>query len=211
MGKAAKAAHAAVQQQPSHDAVQQEHPSLPHLKLSPKKLRVQEVNDHMLLVPGVLSIPECQQLIDAAELCGFEHQSSRGPAYGEAFRCVSRQQTCAEDMREQHPTCAVCAAGTTIASACRMRGLLNSCGTQQALSESCRVWRWMALCLLASTHIYASTGDSSAPPTHLCAAVGTDPLQHDCICIPCVGADSASQPSIALPQATLQPALKASW
>lgn len=86
MGKAAKAAHAAVQQQPPQHAVQQEHPSLPPLKLSPKKLRVQEVNDHMLLVPGVLSIPECQQLIDAAEGCGFEHQSSRGPAYGEAFR-----------------------------------------------------------------------------------------------------------------------------
>jgi len=93
----------------------------------------------MLLVPGVLSIPECQQLIDAAEGCGFEHQSSRGPAYGEAFRYVSRWQSGAENIMEQQPLGVVCAAGTTIASACRMRDLLISCGTQQALTESCRV------------------------------------------------------------------------
>jgi hypothetical protein len=63
----------------------QEHLS-PSFRISHKKLRPQEVNDHMLVVPGVLSVQEAQQLIDAAEACGFEHQSSRGPAFGEAFR-----------------------------------------------------------------------------------------------------------------------------
>jgi hypothetical protein len=40
----------------------------------------------LLQVPGLLSIPEAQAFIDAAEALGFQHQSSRGPAYGEAFR-----------------------------------------------------------------------------------------------------------------------------
>lgn len=71
------------QQQPQ----QHQPPQQPlSVKLSHKKLRAQEINDHMLLVPGVLSVAEAQQLINAAEACGFEHQSSRGPAFGEAFR-----------------------------------------------------------------------------------------------------------------------------
>eukprot|EP00775_Hariotina_reticulata_P005312 gene5312-5547_t len=40
----------------------------------------------MLLVPGVLTVAEAQRLIDAAEAAGFEHQGSRGPQFGEAFR-----------------------------------------------------------------------------------------------------------------------------
>lgn len=76
----------------------------PTFRISHKKLRPQEVNDHMLVVPGVLSVQEAQQLIDAAEACGFEHQSSRGPAFGEAFRYalsvanlarMHKQQCCA--------------------------------------------------------------------------------------------------------------------
>jgi hypothetical protein len=59
---------------------------------SPKKLQPQFVgvgNDHsMVLVRNVLSPQESQWLIDAAEALGFEHQGSRGPAFGEAFRCV---------------------------------------------------------------------------------------------------------------------------
>jgi hypothetical protein len=39
-------------------------------------------------VPGVLSLHEAQQFIDAAEGLGFEHQGSRGAAYGEAYRCT---------------------------------------------------------------------------------------------------------------------------
>lgn len=39
-----------------------------------------------LQVSGVLSIPECQGFIDAAERLGFQHQGSGGPAAGEAFR-----------------------------------------------------------------------------------------------------------------------------
>lgn len=95
MGKAAKQQAVATpqQQQPQgqelqHDVQQGQQPVLGPFKLSHKKLRAQEVNDHMLVVPGVLSIQEAQQLINAAEACGFEHQSSRGPAFGEAFRCV---------------------------------------------------------------------------------------------------------------------------
>lgn len=37
-------------------------------------------------VPGVLSVTEAQKFIDVAEQQGFQHQSSRGPAFGEAFR-----------------------------------------------------------------------------------------------------------------------------
>jgi hypothetical protein len=37
-------------------------------------------------VPGVLSLAESQAFIDAAERIGFQHQGSRGAAYGEAFR-----------------------------------------------------------------------------------------------------------------------------
>lgn len=75
------------QQQNQQQQQQQQQQPLPVLvKLTPKKLRPQEVNDHMVLVPGVLNVAEAQQLINAAEACGFEHQSSRGPAYGEAFR-----------------------------------------------------------------------------------------------------------------------------
>lgn len=65
-------------------------PGLPlhALKLSRKTLAPAELNEHMLLVPGVLSVSEAQRFIDAAEALGFEHQSSRGPAFGEAFRCA---------------------------------------------------------------------------------------------------------------------------
>ncbi|WIA33534.1 hypothetical protein OEZ86_006658 [Tetradesmus obliquus] len=56
------------------------------VKLTPKKLKPTVINDHMLLVPGVLSPQEAQQFIDAAEGLGFEHQGSRGAAYGEAYR-----------------------------------------------------------------------------------------------------------------------------
>jgi hypothetical protein len=37
-------------------------------------------------VSGVLTVPECQAFIDAAESLGFQHQGSGGPAAGEAFR-----------------------------------------------------------------------------------------------------------------------------
>lgn len=37
-------------------------------------------------VAGVLTVQEAQRFIDAAESLGFQHQSSRGAAYGEAFR-----------------------------------------------------------------------------------------------------------------------------
>lgn len=80
MGKAAKQQQPQQQQQPRQQ-------QLPNIRLSPKKLRPQVVNDHMLLVPGVLTVVEAQELINAATRLGFEHQSSRGPAYGEAFRC----------------------------------------------------------------------------------------------------------------------------
>jgi hypothetical protein len=76
------------QQQPPPAQVEQQATELPPIMLTPKKLRPQVVNDHMVLVPGVLSIPEAQQFINAAEALGFEHQSSRGPAFGEAFRCA---------------------------------------------------------------------------------------------------------------------------
>ncbi|KAF6261049.1 oxidoreductase [Scenedesmus sp. NREL 46B-D3] len=59
---------------------------LQSLKLTHKKLKPAVINDHMLLVPGVLTPHEAQQCIDAAEGLGFEHQGSRGAAYGEAYR-----------------------------------------------------------------------------------------------------------------------------
>ncbi|KAF8058110.1 hypothetical protein HT031_005770 [Scenedesmus sp. PABB004] len=55
-------------------------------KLTRKQLKATVVTDHMLLVPGVLSVAEAQRFIDVAEAAGFEWQSSRGPAHGEAFR-----------------------------------------------------------------------------------------------------------------------------
>ncbi|KIY94872.1 hypothetical protein MNEG_13090 [Monoraphidium neglectum] len=58
-------------------------------KLSKKRaLKAQTlgVGDHLFLVPGVLTVPEAQAFIDAAERAVFMHQGSRGAAYGEAFR-----------------------------------------------------------------------------------------------------------------------------
>jgi len=50
-------------------------------------LRIREPGFHQsggcVKVEGVLTITESQQFIDAAERTGFEHQSSRGPAFGE--------------------------------------------------------------------------------------------------------------------------------
>ena len=43
-------------------------------------------------MPGCLTEAEADQLIAAAEAIGFQHQSSRGPAYGEAFRDNHRIQ-----------------------------------------------------------------------------------------------------------------------
>lgn len=40
----------------------------------------------MFLVPGVLSQAEAARFVETAEARGFEHQGSRGPKYGEAFR-----------------------------------------------------------------------------------------------------------------------------
>jgi hypothetical protein len=87
MGKASKQQQALPQAQQQQPPQQQQAPlaQLP-FKLAPKKLRAQEINDHMVVVPGVLTTQEAQQLINAAETAGFEHQSSRGPAFGEAFR-----------------------------------------------------------------------------------------------------------------------------
>ncbi|KAK9811049.1 hypothetical protein WJX73_009320 [Symbiochloris irregularis] len=41
-------------------------------------------------VPGVLTPAEACSLVQAAESFGFEHQSSRGPAFGEALRSNGR-------------------------------------------------------------------------------------------------------------------------
>eukprot|EP00878_Enallax_costatus_P004211 GHUV01004441.1.p1 GENE.GHUV01004441.1~~GHUV01004441.1.p1 ORF type:complete len:263 (+),score=95.62 GHUV01004441.1:156-944(+) len=65
---------------------QQGQSPLQSLKLTHKKLKAEVIGTHMLLVPGVLTVPEAQKFIDAAESQGFQHHSSRGPAYGEAFR-----------------------------------------------------------------------------------------------------------------------------
>jgi hypothetical protein len=60
----------------------------PVLKIAGKKQQQDESADVLLQVPGVLTVAEAQRFIDAAESAGFEHQGSRGPAYGEAFRWV---------------------------------------------------------------------------------------------------------------------------
>ena len=44
------------------------------------------VGEHVFVVPGVMTTAEAQRWVDAAEAAGFEHQGSRGAAYGEAFR-----------------------------------------------------------------------------------------------------------------------------
>lgn len=41
---------------------------------------------NVLQVPNYLSIKECEAFIQCAVSLGFQHQGSRGPAYGEAFR-----------------------------------------------------------------------------------------------------------------------------
>lgn len=46
-------------------------------------------------VPGVLTPQEAQKFIDAAEGQGFEHQGSRGPAFGEAYRCATAEPAAA--------------------------------------------------------------------------------------------------------------------
>ncbi|KAI8466115.1 MAG: oxidoreductase [Monoraphidium minutum] len=58
-------------------------------KISRKQgLRAQQVGlgDHLFTVAGVLTLEESQSFIDAAERAGFQHQGSRGAAYGEAYR-----------------------------------------------------------------------------------------------------------------------------
>lgn len=45
-----------------------------------------------LQIPGCLTPQEAAKLVAAAEAAGFTHQSSRGPAYGEAFRDNDRIQ-----------------------------------------------------------------------------------------------------------------------
>ena len=43
---------------------------------------------NIFLVPGVLDADEAASLIAKAEESGFELQTSRGPAFGEALRCL---------------------------------------------------------------------------------------------------------------------------
>ncbi len=49
----------------------------------------------------MLTIQEAQRFIDAAEGMGFKHQSSRGPAFGEAFRDNDRISFQDEQLAQQ--------------------------------------------------------------------------------------------------------------
>jgi hypothetical protein len=109
-GKAAQPHTGVPQAQPPQQPREQPQPPLPlplplpQLKLTPKHLDAQVVNEHMLLVPGVLTVAEAQRLIDVCEARGLTHQSSRGPAFGEAFRCVRR---CGPRRQHRRPVQAV--------------------------------------------------------------------------------------------------------
>ncbi|KAI7843957.1 hypothetical protein COHA_002495 [Chlorella ohadii] len=48
--------------------------------------------DFMIEIPGCLTKVESDKFVAAAEAVGFSHQSSRGPAFGEAFRDNHRIQ-----------------------------------------------------------------------------------------------------------------------
>lgn len=65
-------------------AAQQRWPRIaPKAGLKPQSLLAE---DFMIAIPGCLTTKEAEQFIAAAEAVGFQHQSSRGPAYGEV-RC----------------------------------------------------------------------------------------------------------------------------
>lgn len=49
-------------------------------------------DDFMIQVPGCLMRQEAEKFVAAAEAVGFQHSTSRGPAYGEAFRDNHRIQ-----------------------------------------------------------------------------------------------------------------------
>lgn len=70
--------------------------------------------DRLITVTGVLSHEECVALVAAAERIGFEHQGSRGAAYGEAYRDNHRiavqSEHFAEQLWRQTGLCDVCAA-----------------------------------------------------------------------------------------------------
>lgn len=50
-------------------------------------------------VEGVLTLEEAQRIVEAAEAIGFEHQSSRGPAFGEVCSPVNNA-----DQLERNPS-----------------------------------------------------------------------------------------------------------
>lgn len=65
-------------------------PTLPLIKHK-SHLEVHKLKDSFLFtVPNVLSAPECEAFIQYAEVLGFTHQGSLGPAKGEAFRDQDR-------------------------------------------------------------------------------------------------------------------------
>lgn len=88
-------------------------------------------------VPGALSIAEAQAFIDGAERAGFEHQGSRGAAYGEAFRCA---HSCACLCTRTLTRTQLQAAGSRQPDAGSMRGLPASAaanGEAVRVSSAC--------------------------------------------------------------------------
>ncbi|KAL4457534.1 hypothetical protein ABPG75_012399 [Micractinium tetrahymenae] len=64
-------------------------------RVSPKAgLRAESLlkDDFMIQIPGVLTRQEAEKFVAAAEAVGFQHSTSRGAAYGEAFRDNDRIQ-----------------------------------------------------------------------------------------------------------------------
>jgi hypothetical protein len=57
-------------------------------KVSQKTLQLDDIENKgfIFLAPGSLTPTEAQRVVETAERIGFTHQSSRGPAFGEAFR-----------------------------------------------------------------------------------------------------------------------------
>lgn len=90
--------------------------------------------DYMVQVPGCLTKEEAAKFVAAAEGIGFQHSTSRGPAYGEAFRDNDRVQMQDQQLADH------------LWQACGLRELCSSLededGVAVKLNPNIRIYRY---------------------------------------------------------------------
>lgn len=68
-------------------------------KVAPKtKLSIEDMGHDMLLVRGCLTEAEARRWVETAESMGFQHQGSRGPAYGEVRGALGQEAAYTQDV-----------------------------------------------------------------------------------------------------------------